>query len=87
MKLYIFRSGSDPNLFGFAADEDGLHLPAHLAPWSRTDDDPVEPPLVHGRFVNTASFVPILAAVIDRGSYVTRDDILTQMIGCSMIRR
>jgi hypothetical protein len=74
-------------MVGFAADKEGLHLPVHLAPWSRTDDDPIEPPLVHPRFVNTAPFVPILAAVIDVGSYVARDNTLRQMIGQSMLRR
>ena len=86
MKLYIFRSGREPDMFGFAADEEGLHLPMYLAPWSRTNEDPVEPPLVHSRFVNTEPFVPILAAVMDKGFYTARDDILKCMVGHSMAR-
>jgi hypothetical protein len=87
MKLFVFRSGSEPDMFGFAADEEGMHLPEHLAPWSRTADAPVEPPLVHDRFINTAPFVPILAAVMDKGFYVASDTILKQMIGQSLVRR
>jgi hypothetical protein len=33
MKLYIFRSTIEADVFGFTADQTGANLPLELAPW------------------------------------------------------
>ena len=33
--MKVFRSGIDPNIFGFTEDEQGRNLPQEYAPWSR----------------------------------------------------
>ena len=35
MTFALFRSSSDPNLFGFTADAEGSNLPAELGPWEK----------------------------------------------------
>ena len=33
MKLHIFKSGKEPDVFGFTADATGGNLPSELGPW------------------------------------------------------
>ena len=33
MKVYVFRSGRDPEVYGFTSEVTGSNLPADLEPW------------------------------------------------------
>jgi hypothetical protein len=38
MALYLFRSGTEPRVFGFIADPSGPDLPTEFAPWTAHQD-------------------------------------------------
>lgn len=64
MKVYVFRSRKDPEVYGFTSDDTGMNLPADLEPWQAQGG---AMPTAQAR----ASDI-ILDTIRDRGFYLMR---------------
>ena len=70
MKVSVFQSGADPEVFGFTSDTDGKKLPADLQPWHKLSDN------VQTRPANPVTGLPSSEHIADGvsrdGCYVSR---------------
>jgi hypothetical protein len=67
MKLALFRSTKDPDVFGFTADPAGSNLPAALGPWQQADAGSLGVGLE-----GLAMFDPVIQAVERDGFFLAR---------------
>jgi hypothetical protein len=84
MKIYLFQSTRELDVFGFTSDETGGRLPAELGPWTWTrsgergtleTESDTETPAGHG------SSDPMMAAIERDGFYVARSETLSRLTG------
>jgi hypothetical protein len=75
MNLHLFRSGKEPDMFGFTPDATGADLPAELAPWTRSGEGVAQQawPIEGARYIQ---FAPIFDAVGHDGYYVGLSEII-----------
>jgi hypothetical protein len=64
MRVFMFQSGANQNVFGFTRDENGGNLPAEFEPWRRTGSQALP--------VGTHPRDPLVQALDARGYYITR---------------
>jgi hypothetical protein len=80
MRLHIFRSGREPDVFGYTADESGVNLPRGLGPWMRAEKEPldVEP---DASAPGLGASGPVIARVARDGFYVARSETIERITG------
>jgi hypothetical protein len=60
MQIYIFASGSHPNVSGFTSDQTGGNLPAEYVPWR---------PVNGGKAMLVGSDIDPVATAVERDGY------------------
>ena len=68
MKVYVFRSAKDPDVYGFTSDQTGENLPADLKPW-RAQGGGVAMPIG-----NTTDNELLLQTIESEGCYIVHTD-------------
>ena len=68
MKVYVFRSSKDPEVYGFTSDQTGENLPAELEPWQAQGGGAAMP------IGNTADNELLLQTVESEGYYIVHTD-------------
>jgi hypothetical protein len=81
MKLHIFQSGRELDVFGFTADETGSNLPAALAPWIKSREDTSLDTGLGNTMMRDGQSGPIFAAMQKDGFYVARSETLSRDTG------
>ena len=73
MKIYLFRSTTDTEVFGFTDDPAGINLPVDFAPWRRAGDGTA---IYLGdnsvSLTGIGSSEPVMAAIKRDGYYISR---------------
>jgi hypothetical protein len=80
MKIHIFRSHREPDVYGFTLERSGINLPIELAPWTRPD----EAGAIDARsdtLIGIGSCSPVMAAIDRDGFYVARSEIIARHTG------
>ena len=73
MKLTLFRSAKEPELFGFTADPTGSNLPDEFGPWRKAGEDTAAQAYAGDSLDSgVASSDPVMKAVERDGFYLTR---------------
>lgn len=81
MKIHLFRSLKEPDVFGFTGDAAGVNLPAELGPWTAAG---AGGPLGTGpgdRIISYGHSGPIFVAIQRDGFYVARSETLSRDVG------
>jgi hypothetical protein len=80
MRLYVFRSGRESDVFGYTADPSGVNLPGALGPWMRSGQSPLDiEPEAHAARLGVSE--PVVAAVERDGFYIARSETIERMTG------
>ena len=79
MKLHVFRSGREPDVFGFTPDATGMNLPAEYGPWIALKGAMEVVPTAS--LVGVGASGPVFAGIERDGFYVARSDVITRMTG------
>jgi hypothetical protein len=85
MKIHLFQSLREPDVFGFTGDETGANLPAELGPWAVSGSGG---PLETGpgdRLIRHGQCGPIFVAIQRDGFYVARSETLSRDTGVPWI--
>ena len=69
MKISLFRSSKEPDVFGFTADPTGGNLPDELGPWHVAGSGTAAQAYAGSRLDRLASFDPVVKAVERDGFY------------------
>jgi hypothetical protein len=73
MKLTLFRSTKEPQVFGFTADPTGSNLPDEFGPWRKAGEDTAAQAYAGDSLDNgIASSDPVMKAVERDGFYLAR---------------
>jgi hypothetical protein len=76
MKLTLFRSTMDSELFGFTDDPTGSNLPAEFGPWCRAGEGTAAEAYAGDNLsVGVASSDPVIKAVERDGFYLVRSGV------------
>jgi hypothetical protein len=82
MKMHLFQSTRELDVFGFTSDETGDNLPADLAPWTRSGEGcavGTGPDIV--TLVDGGSSDPVVFALEHGGFYVARSETISRRTG------
>lgn len=80
MQLHIFRSGREPDVFGYTVDERGVNLPKMLGPWMPAENGPLEvEPDASAPGIGASA--PVVAGVARDGFYIARIETIERMTG------
>ena len=72
MKLTLFRSAKEPDLFGFTADPTGSNLPEAFGPWRKAGEGTAAQTYAGDSLGGIASSDPVIKAVERDGFYLAR---------------
>jgi hypothetical protein len=73
MKIHLFKSAREPDVFGFTGDETGNNLPVELGPWTRSGGGaPIETGPGTDALAGIGSSGPMMEAIEKDGFYVAR---------------
>ena len=72
MKLTVFRSTREPDLFGFTADPTGSNLPEALVPWRKVGEGTAAQTCAGDSLGGIAASDPVIKAVERDGFYLAR---------------
>jgi hypothetical protein len=72
MKLSLFRSTVEQNVFGFTADPTGCNLPEELGPWQKAGEGTSAYTYAEKNFEGLALSDPVIRAVERDGFYLAR---------------
>jgi hypothetical protein len=72
MKLALFRSAKDPDVFGFTADPAGSNLPAALGPWQKAGGGTAAQAYASTSLDGLALSDPVIKAVERDGFFLAR---------------
>ena len=72
MKLTLFRSAKEPDVFGFTADPTGSNLPDEFAPWRKAGEGTAAQTYAEDSLGGIASSDPVIRAVERDGFYLAR---------------
>ena len=72
MKLTLFRSTKDPDVFGFTADPTGSNLPDEFGPWPKAGEGTAAQAYAGDSLGGIASSDPVVRAVERDGFYLAR---------------
>lgn len=72
MKLSLFRSTKEPDIFGFTTDPTGSNLPDEFGPWQKAGEGTPSQAYAGSSFDGLASSDPVIKAVERDGFYLAR---------------
>jgi len=75
MKLTLFRSAKEPDIFGFTADMTGSNLPAEFGPWLKAGESTSAQTYAGTSLDGLASSDPVIKAVERDGFYLARSGV------------
>lgn len=81
MKLHIFQSSREPDVFGFTADEAGNNLPSEFSPWLEPGNGGETETSLGSSMMRDGSSGPIFTAIQRDGFYVARSETLSRATG------
>jgi hypothetical protein len=72
MKLTLFRSTTEPDIFGFTVDPTGSNLPDEFGPWRKAGEGIAARTHEGNSFDGLASSDPVIKMVEKHGFYLAR---------------
>jgi hypothetical protein len=75
MKLTLYRSTKEPDVFGFTADPTGNNLPDEFSPWQKAGEGSPAQNYAGDSLGGIASSDPVLKAVEHDGFYLARSGV------------
>jgi hypothetical protein len=75
MKLTLFRSTKEPDIFGFTVDPTGSNLPDEFGPWRKAGEGSVARTHGGNGLDGLASSDPVTKMVEKQGFYLARSDL------------
>jgi hypothetical protein len=81
MKIHLFRSLKEPDVFGFTGDETGANLPAGFGPWTPAEAGGALETRPADRSIRYGQTGPIFVAIQRDGFYVARSETLSRDSG------
>jgi hypothetical protein len=86
MKIHLFQSTRELDVFGFTNDETGANLPADLAPWTRAGEGcEVETGPDIAVLAGVGSSDPVVSAIEHGGFYVARGETISRRTSLSWV--
>jgi hypothetical protein len=82
MKIHLFQSTRELDVFDFTSDKRGANLPADLAPWTRSGEGcAVETGPDIAVLAGGGSSDPVVSAIEHGGFYVARSETISRRTG------
>jgi hypothetical protein len=81
MKIHIFRSNRQPDVFGFTGDATGANLPAALGPWDQSTCGGALEAGSGAALAGIGSSGPVVAAIAQEGFFIARSEVMSQTTG------
>jgi hypothetical protein len=78
MKLALFRSAKETDLFGFTTDLTGSNLPSELAPWQKAGEGSCADTYAVEGLEGLALSDPVVRALASDGFYLARSGVVVE---------
>ena len=76
MRLALFRSNVEPNVFGFTADPTGCNLPEEFGPWQKAAEGTSAETYAGNSLEGLALSDPVIRAIEHDGFYLARSGVM-----------